>query len=75
MVGLKPGGAGASFADLLAGKQFDLKLDPEAPPQESGAYTIVGKSLAAARCAGQMHRQPRLYVHDFTVPGMLHGSA
>ena len=66
------GGTGATFADLLAGKQFDLKLDPEAPRKNPAFYTLVGKSLprpdVPAKCTGS-----HVYVHDFTLPGMLHG--
>src|SRR4029078_9891455 len=35
MVRPKSGGAGMSFAELIAGKQFDLKLDPKAPLKHS----------------------------------------
>src|SRR5262245_56588605 len=30
----KAGGAGISFANLIGGRQFDLKLDPKAPLKE-----------------------------------------
>src|SRR4029079_6081123 len=40
----KCAGSGVSFADLIAGKQFDLKLDPKAPLKDPARYTIVGKS-------------------------------
>ena len=45
MVRPKSGGAGMSFAELIAGKQFDLKLDPKAPLKDPASYTIVGKPL------------------------------
>jgi CO/xanthine dehydrogenase Mo-binding subunit len=72
MVKPASGGAGVKFADLLAGKQFDLKLDPKAPVKDPTTHTIVGKPLprpdVPAKCAGS-----HVYMHDFSVPGMLHG--
>ncbi len=66
------GGAGMTFAALLAGKHFDLKLDPKAPLKSPGSYTLVGKPLprpdVPAKCTGG-----HIYMHDFAVPGMLHG--
>ncbi|HZP71481.1 MAG TPA: molybdopterin cofactor-binding domain-containing protein [Pseudolabrys sp.] len=71
MVRPKSGGAGLSFADLIAGKQFDLKLDPKAPLKDPASYTIVGKPLprpdVPAKCFGT-----HTYMHDFAVPNMLH---
>ena len=71
MVRPKSGGSGVSFADLIAGKQFDLKLDPKAPLKDPARYTIVGKSLrrpdVPSKCFGT-----HIYVHDLAVPNMLH---
>lgn len=71
MVRPKSGGTGISFADLIAGKQFDLKLDPKAPLKDPARYTIVGKPLrrpdVPSKCFGT-----HIYVHDFAVPNMLH---
>lgn len=67
----KSGGPGVSFASLVAGRQFDAKLDPKAPPKDPASYTLVGKSLprpdVPAKCTGTA-----TYIHDFSVPGMLH---
>ena len=71
MVRPKSGGTGISFADLIAGKQFDLKLDPKAPLKDPARYTIIGKPLrrpdVPSKCFGT-----HIYVHDFAVPNMLH---
>jgi CO/xanthine dehydrogenase Mo-binding subunit len=71
MVRPKSGGAGLSFADLIAGKQFDLKLDPKAPLKNPANYTIVGEPLqrpdVPAKCFGT-----HVYMHDFALPNMLH---
>src|SRR5262249_30015079 len=67
----KAGGAGISFANLIAGRQFDLKLDPKAPLKDPASYTIVGKALprpdVPAKCFGTYK-----YMHDFSVPNMVH---
>ena len=67
----KAGGTGVSFANLIAGRQFELKLDPKAPLKDPASYTIVGKPLARpdvpAKCFGT-----HVYTHDFAVLDMLH---
>ena len=67
----KAGGAGVSYASLVADRHFDLKLDPKAPLKDPSTYTIVGKPLKRPdvpnKCTGQAR-----YVHDFRLPGMLH---
>jgi len=72
MVKPTTGGAGASFSDLLAGKQFNLKLDAKAPLKNPASYSIVGKPLprpdVPAKCTGR-----HVYMHDFALPSMLHG--
>jgi len=65
------GGGGIGFADLIGGRQFDLKLDPKAPLKDPATYALVGKPLprpdVPAKCTGK-----HVYMHDFTVPNMLH---
>ena len=51
------GGAGVTFADLIGGKQFDLKLDPKAPLKDPATYTLVGKPLPRPDVPAKMHRQ------------------
>src|SRR5258705_11768383 len=67
----KAGGAGIGFASRLGDREFNLKLDPNAPLKDPAGYTIVGKSLprpdVAAKCLGTA-----TYVHDFALPGMQH---
>lgn len=68
----KTGGAGVKFADLVGTHRFDLKLDPKASLKNPASYTLVGKPLprpdVPAKCTGK-----HVYMHDFSVPGMLHG--
>lgn len=68
----KAGGKGVAFAALLAGKQFDLALDPSAPLKDPGSYTIVGKPLPRPDVPAKV-TGAQTYVHDFSLPGMLHG--
>jgi nicotinate dehydrogenase subunit B len=63
---------GASIADLMAGKTFRLKVDPKAPLKPSSRYTIVGKSPLRPDVPGKCTARHE-YVHDFRLPGMLHG--
>jgi nicotinate dehydrogenase subunit B len=66
------GGPGVSIAELVAGKRFDLKVNPKVTLKDSKTYTIVGKPLPRsdlpAKCAGT-----ETFIHDFKLPGMLHG--
>src|ERR1022692_1382725 len=56
----------------LAGRNFGLKLDPNAPLKNPATYTVVGKPIlrtdVPAKCTA---KHP--YLQDFTLPGMLHG--
>jgi CO/xanthine dehydrogenase Mo-binding subunit len=67
-------GKRVSYAELIGGKSFSLKLDPKAPAKEKDPkdYTIVGKPVARldipAKVTGTF-----TYMQDFRVPGMLHG--
>ena len=67
----KSGGAGIRFADLIGGRNFNLKLDSKAPVRDPGTYTLVGKPLprpdVPAKCTGSF-----TYMQDFSLPGMVH---
>ena len=66
------GGPGVSFAALLADKTFDLSLDDKAPVRDPATHRYVGKHVRRpdipAKATGR-----HVYMHDFEVPGMLHG--
>ncbi|MGH7072438.1 MAG: molybdopterin cofactor-binding domain-containing protein, partial [Acetobacteraceae bacterium] len=66
------GGEGVSYAALVGGKDFSLKLDKQAPTKPPGAYSIVGRPVARldipAKVTGQF-----TYAQDVRVPGMVHG--
>jgi len=65
------GGAGVSIASLIGDKRLAIKVDPKAPLRAPAGYTTVGQPIARpdvpAKCNGG-----HVYVHDFTLPGMLH---
>jgi len=67
----KNAGVGIRFAELIAEREFDLKLNPKAPLKDPATYTFVGRPLprpdVPAKCTGSF-----TYMHDFTVPGMAH---
>ena len=72
VVSPKSGGTGATFASLLSDQKLALKIDPKAPLKDPKTYQLVGKPLprpdVPAKCTGTFP-----YVHNFTLPGMLHG--
>ena len=70
-VGVRGGGPSVTFADLIGGKSFNLKLDPKAPYRSPDRFRYVGASLPrpdVPEKATGTHR----YLQDLTLPGMLH---
>ena len=67
-------GKRVSYGELIGGKSFSLKLDPQKPAKfkDPKDYTIVGKPVPRldipAKVTGKF-----TYMQDFRVPGMLHG--
>jgi nicotinate dehydrogenase subunit B len=65
------GGDGVTIATLVGDRRLSLKVDPKAPLRDPLHYTVVGQPLprpdVPAKCTGR-----HVYVHDFTLPGMLH---
>jgi nicotinate dehydrogenase subunit B len=68
----RAGGAGVPIGELIGGKRLNLKVNPKVTLKDPKTYTIVGKALPRpdlpGKCTGT---EP--YVHDFKLPGMLHG--
>lgn len=68
----KAGGAGIGIGELVGGKRISVKLDPKIALRNPSTYKIVGKALprpdVPEKCTGA-----HTYVHDFKLPGMLHG--
>src|ERR1700742_1967276 len=69
----KAGGPGVAYQDLIGGENFMLKVDPAAPVKSPADYKIVGKPIARRDVPEKLTGR-FTYVHDFRMPGMLHGS-
>ena len=71
--GRRAGGAGIAFADAgrRAGSSISRSIR-KAPLKDPASYTIVGKPLPRPDVPAKVTGS-RIYVHDFTLPGMLHG--
>ena len=61
-----------TYGDLLAGRKFNLTLDPNAKRKDPREWTVLGKPVRRpdlpAIATGQFE-----FVHNVRVPGMLHG--
>src|SRR2546428_6640453 len=67
----KAGGKGLTYAQLIGGRDFQLKLDPKAPLKDPKDYTIVGQPVARLDIPDKMSGR-FTYMHDFKVKGMIH---
>jgi CO/xanthine dehydrogenase Mo-binding subunit len=65
-------GSKVSVAELAGDRPLNLKMNPKAPLKRAAQYQLIGKSLPRPdipeKATGRF-----VYVHDFTLPGMLHG--
>jgi CO/xanthine dehydrogenase Mo-binding subunit len=61
-----------SYADLVAGKKFDLKVNPAAKRKPASEWTVLGKPIGRpdmpAMATGTFE-----YAQNVRVPGMVHG--
>lgn len=66
------GGKQVTYAELIGGKSFSLKVDEKVKTKDPKDFRIVGKPIPRvdipAKVTGQF-----TYMHDVRVPGMLHG--
>lgn len=67
----KKDGRKVSYAELVAGKPLDVKLDTKVALKSPAMHQIVGKSVPRVDIPGKVTGQ-FTYVHDFKLPGMLH---
>ena len=67
-----PGGKRATYAELIAGRRFHLRVDSAAPRRPAAKWTVLGKPVPSldlpALATGRFE-----FVHNVHVPGMLHG--
>ncbi|QUS36744.1 molybdopterin cofactor-binding domain-containing protein [Falsirhodobacter algicola] len=61
-----------SFAELVAGRDVSMRLDPEVPVKDPAAYRIVGQPVGR-RDLPQKVRGEFTYIQDLRLDGMLHG--
>ncbi|MBP0465621.1 xanthine dehydrogenase family protein molybdopterin-binding subunit [Roseomonas sp. PWR1] len=71
--GVVSGGSGrVSYAELVGGRAFDLKVDTNAPIKPPEARRIVGRTVPRVDIPAKVFGRFE-YVHDFKLPNMLHG--
>jgi CO/xanthine dehydrogenase Mo-binding subunit len=68
----KSGGKGIGFGALIGERRFSVELDPKAPLKDPSTYTIVAQSLPRPDVPDKATGR-HVYVHDLTIPGMVHG--
>ncbi|MDB5871827.1 MAG: putative Aerobic-type carbon monoxide dehydrogenase large subunit CoxL/CutL [Ramlibacter sp.] len=61
-----------AVGELVGDKPLALKMNPKAPLKNPAQYTMVGQPLPRPDIPGKVTGR-HVYVHDFTLPGMLHG--
>jgi nicotinate dehydrogenase subunit B len=69
---IKGNGRSVSYAELIGGRTFSLKLDKDAPVKDPAAYAIVGKSVPRTDIPAKVTAR-FTYMQDFRVDGILHG--
>jgi CO/xanthine dehydrogenase Mo-binding subunit len=74
MVRPKAGGAGVSYGELVGDRRLGLPVDPKAPLKAPKDFRYIGKSIPRPDVPAKVTGR-NLYVHDLTLPGMLHGRA
>jgi CO/xanthine dehydrogenase Mo-binding subunit len=72
MVVPSSGGKGWTYAELVGGRDFQLKLDAKAPLKDPKDYAIVGKPIARLDIPDKVTGR-FTYMQDFKVKGMIHG--
>jgi nicotinate dehydrogenase subunit B len=68
------GGTGVSYADLVGEQRLNLTVNEKAPLKNPGKFRVIGKPAQRNDVPGKVTGRHR-FVHDFSVPGMLHGRA
>jgi nicotinate dehydrogenase subunit B len=71
LIAPKAGGDGLSYAQLVAGQMFTIRVNPAAPLKDPRDYKIVGKPVPRLDIPAKIFGT-FTYVHDFKLPGMLH---
>lgn len=61
-----------AYSDLIGDRHFNRTVSGKAPLKNPDTYTVVGASVPRVDIAAKI-TGGAAYLHDFTVPGMLHG--
>jgi CO/xanthine dehydrogenase Mo-binding subunit len=61
-----------TYAELIGGKHFNIKLDPNAKRRSADQWNVLGKPIPSLDRAELMTGRFE-FVHSVRVPGMLHG--
>ncbi len=61
-----------TYAELMGGKAFNLRVTGKAPLKRPEAYHVVGTPIRREDLPGKVAGQPS-FVHDLKLPGRLHG--
>src|SRR5512135_2120929 len=67
-----PAGKRISYAQLIGGKHFNLKLNPAARRRPPSEWTVLGQSVPSMDISSLATGRFE-FVHNVRVPGMLHG--
>jgi nicotinate dehydrogenase subunit B len=67
-----PDGSKVSVAELVGDRPLNLKMNAKAPLKKAAEYQLIGKTLPRPDIP-QKATGRHVFVHDFTLPGMLHG--
>ena len=71
-IGAAGGGPKVSIAELAGKRAFNVKLNPKVRLKDPQRYSIVGRSMPRPDIPAKVTGR-QVFVHDFTLPGMLHG--
>jgi CO/xanthine dehydrogenase Mo-binding subunit len=74
LIAPKGGGPGVSYAELVGDQRVNLAVDQKAPLKAPEHFRVIGKAVQRRDVPAKVTGRHR-FVHDVTVPGMLHGRA
>jgi nicotinate dehydrogenase subunit B len=60
-----------TYAELMGGKPFSIRVTEKAPLKPTGSYRLVGSSIPREDLPRKVTGEPS-FIHDLKVPGMLH---
>jgi nicotinate dehydrogenase subunit B len=68
----KGGGPGVSYGELIGDQRWNLRVDEKAPLKAPATFRLIGKSVRRPDVPAKVTGR-HVFMHDFSVPGMLHG--